>query len=142
MSTNWQKFPSFVDYLAKGGVNLSTDQIYCMLTNTAPPLTATKYADIAGNELANGNGYATGGMQVPNTAYANNAGVATLTAGTTVFTSAVANMGPLRYAVFYDFTAANKPLLGFFDYGSSASLNGAAGENFTVSTGGTLLTVQ
>lgn len=142
MATNWQKFNSFVDSLAKGGVNLSSDTIKCMLTNTAPPVTATKYPDLSGNELANGNGYTTGGIAVPGTQLTNANGVETLACQNVVFTSTTANMGPFRYAVFYDSTAAGNPLLGYYDYGTSVTLNGAAGESFTINTGGTLLTVQ
>ncbi len=142
MTTQYQKFNAFVDTLCKGGVNLSTDVIKVMLTNTAPPVTATTYANLAGNELANGNGYATGGAAVPGTALSNANGVETLASGQIVFTSATGPMGPFRYAVVYDSTAPNQPLMGFYDYGSSITLNGAAGESFSVSTGGSLLTVQ
>jgi hypothetical protein len=138
----FQKFNSFVDVLMKGGVNLATDTLKVMLTNTAPVPTNTKYADIAASELGNGNGYTTGGVAVTGTTLTSNAGTDSLAADQTTFTSQTGQMGPFRYVVYYDDTAVNKPLVGFYDYGSSITLNGAAGETFVVKPGAALLTLN
>ena len=101
-----------------------------MLTNTAPVPTNTKYADIAGNELASGNGYNTGGTAVPGVGLTNNAGTETLSAQAVTFTAANGAMGPFRYVVYYDSTSGY--LIGWYDYGSSVTLQGAASETFNV----------
>ena len=137
----FNKFNSFVDTLCKGGVNLATDTLKVMLTNTAPVPTNSKYADISGTELANGSGYTTGGATLPGTALSNNAGTESLAASPVTFTSATGNMGPFRYAVVYDSSATGQPLVGWFDYGQSITLNGAAGETFVVQPGAALLTL-
>lgn len=139
---NFQKFNNFVDYLAKGKVNLSTDTLKVMLTNAAPVATNTKYSDISAGELANGNGYTTGGVAVTGVTLSNVTGTEALAAAATTFTSSVGNMGPFRYVVYYDSTAVDQPLIGFYDYGSTVTLNGVAGETFVVQPGASLLTIN
>ena len=137
----FQKFNSFTDVISKGGVNLATDVLKVMLTNTAPVATMSKYSDISGTELANGNGYATGGAAVPGTGATNATGTESVAGGAVTFTSNTGNMGPFRYLVLYDSTANNQPLIAFYDYGSSITLNGAAGETFVATPGAALLTL-
>ena len=138
----FNKFNLTVDALCKGAVNLSTDAIKVMLTNTAPVATNSNYADISANELAAGNGYTTGGASVTGVTLSNSAGTESLAVGSTTFTSATGNMGPFRYVVYYDSTpATNKTLIGWFDYGSSVTLNGAAGETFVIQPGSSLFTL-
>lgn len=137
----FQKFNSFVDKVLKGVVNLSTDTVKVMLTNTAPVATNVNYSDISGTELANGNGYTTGGATVTGTSLNASSGTDSYVVGSTTFTSNTGSMGPFRYVVYYDDTATGKPLIGFYDYGSSVTLNGAAGETFVIQPGASLLTL-
>jgi hypothetical protein len=139
---SFNKFNKFVDHLSKKELNLNTDTIKVMLTNTAPVATNDVYGDISGTELASGNGYTTAGETVTGTGVSNSSGTETMTAAATTWTSVTGNMGPFRYVVYYDNTATNKALIGWYDYGSSVTLNGAAGETFTVTpSGGNLLTI-
>jgi hypothetical protein len=127
------KFNNFVQYLANGTYNLGADTLKCILTNTAPIATNSLYGDISANELANGNGYTTGGVTVT--------GVTSLqTSGTLKLIGSLANptwtatgaMGPFQYAVLYDSTPASplKPLICAWNYGSTVSL--VSGQTFTV----------
>ena len=138
MST-FNKFNNFVDGLCQGKINLASAAIKVMLTNTAPVATNTKYTDISTNELAAGNGYSTGGAAVTGTGVSNTNGVETLAVSSTTFTSNTGAMGPFRYAVYYDSTSGY--LIGWYDYGQSVSLNGAAGETFQLQPGTALLTI-
>ena len=142
----YNKFNNFVDYLSGNvsgqSIKVITDTFKVMLTNTTPVATNTKYSDISGSELANGNGYTTGGTASAVTA-ANATGTETWTAADVTFT-ATGSMGPFRYAVFYDTTPSNEPLICWFDYGSSVTLS--SGESFIVepnsaSPTGTLFTL-
>jgi len=143
MASSFQKFNTTVDYLAKGAINFNTDTLKAMLTNTAPAATNTTYSTVSGTELASGNGYTTGGGTLTGTAASNSSGVETVTASAYTWTSATGSMGPFRYVIIYDSTASGSPLVGFYDYGSATTLNGAAGETFTVTfTSGDLLTIQ
>lgn len=142
MTTNCTKFNSFVDYLAKGKINLSSDVIKVLLTNTAPnPATQALYADISATELGNGNGYTTGGVAISGLALSNANGVETLSCTQFVLTANTGPLGPFRYVVFYDATATGQPLLGFFDYGQSISMQGAASETFTINNNDVILTI-
>lgn len=128
----YNKFNAFTDYLV-GNVSgqvlkFGADTFKVMLTNTAPVATNSKYGDISATELANGSGYTTGGT-ASTVSCANSSGTETVTAADVTFTAS-GSLGPFRYAVFYDTTPTDKPLICWFDYGSSITL--ASGESFTV----------
>jgi hypothetical protein len=118
--------------------NASTDVFKLALTNATPDAAAhTVLADIS--QIAAGNGYAAGGLAVAVTA-SSATGVYTLSQDATVtLTAAGGTVGPFRYVVFYDDTVAGDPLLSFFDYGSSITLNDT--ETFAMGDAATLFTV-
>ena len=127
----YNKFNQFVGDLANGKYNLGGDALKVMLTNTRPVATNAVYADVSGAELANGNGYTTGGAAVTTTSDTDTSGTVKEILQPVVFTATGA-MGPFRYAILYDTTPTTplKPLIAWFDYGSSVTL--ASGETFTV----------
>ena len=134
------KFNGFVHALATKAINLNTDTFKVLLTNTAPVATNTLYSDISANELASGNGYTTGGATVTGTGSTNASGTETVAGSAVTWTSATGSMGPFRYVVLYDSTSNN--LVEWWDYGSSITLNGANGDQFTwTPTGSALLTL-
>lgn len=132
------KFNKFVENLGRKVFNLNTDTLKVALTNTAPTAaTNNQLSDIT--QVANGNGYTTGGTAVGSTAYSQTSGVGTLSGNDVVFTAAGGTVGPFRYAVLYDDTATNDELIGYWDYGSSITLNDT--ETFTVDFGASILTI-
>jgi hypothetical protein len=134
---NYNKLNNFVDWISKGALNLSSDTLKVMLTNTLPVATNSVYGDISGSEVTNGNGYTTGGGSTSPT-LTNATGTEKLVCSNVTWTASGA-VGPFRYAVLYDSSAATKALIGWWDYGSSINL--ASGDTFTVSfdqTNGTL----
>lgn len=138
----FNKVNLFVQQLGLATINLSSDVLKVMLTDTAPVATNEQYSDISGNELANGNGYTTGGATVSSTGWTNSSGTSSKAAAATTFTSVTGNMGPFRYIVYYDSTPTIKSIIGWYDYGSSITLNGAAGETFVITpAGGVLFTL-
>ncbi len=124
----FNKFRAFVEAVGQKKLNLNADQLNVLLTDTSPVNTNSVYADISGTELANGNGYLTGGKQVTNNTYTQTAGVGKLV-GDDVTWTATGSMGPFRYVVLYDFTATNKDLIGWWDRGTSVTL--VAPDTFT-----------
>ena len=105
----FNKFNSFVEAVAEKAHNLGADTLKVMLTNTAPVATNTKYADISATELANGNGYTTGGATATITSSTQTGGIYKLILADITFMSATGSMGPFRYAVLYNNTDAITP---------------------------------
>lgn len=133
------KFNLTVDDLCKGTLNLNGDTIKVMLTNTAPVATNHQYSDISANDLATGNGYTNGGGTCTGTSVSNASGTETMACNAFTWTSNTGNLGPFRYIVYYDSTPTVKTLITWYDYGSSITLNGAAGDTFTASPAGNVL---
>ena len=126
----FNKFNQFVQNEANGVYDLATDTIKCMLTNTAPMATNAVLADIT--EISTGNGYTAGGAAVTSQSSTQTSGTEKFVATGPIFTASGGSIGPFRYVVLYDATPSspNKPLIGWYDYGSAITLS--AGQTFTV----------
>lgn len=124
----FNKFRAFVEAVAEKVHNLGADTLKVLLTNTAPVNTNAVKADLT--EISAGNGYTAGGAAASITSSSQSAGTYKLVLGDVVFTASGGSIGPFRYAVLYNDTAANDELIGWWDYGSSITL--ASGETFTV----------
>lgn len=129
---NFVPFHSFVEAVMEKKHNLSSDTLKWVLTADAPDdpdeTTDDELADIT--QIANGNGYTTGGTAATISSSSQSGGLYRLILGDTVFTCVTAPMAPFRFAVLYNDTAANDELIGYVDYGSLITLN--VGESFTV----------
>lgn len=135
------KFNLTVDDLSKKLINFATDTLKVMLTNTLPASTAHLYSDISATEVANGNGYTTGGQTVPGTGATNSGGLETIAGSVISWTAAGGNIGPFRYAILYDLNSGT--LLGGWDNGASITLQGAFADVFSFSPSGSVLaTIQ
>jgi hypothetical protein len=117
--------------------NFNSDTFKIMLTNTAPTATNAVKSDIS--EISAGNGYSAGGTAVGSSALSLSGSTATMTGSNVVFTASGGSIGPFRYAVLYNSTAASGNLAGWWDYGSSVTLS--SGETFTVDLSGGILTI-
>lgn len=111
----YNKFYDFTEQLLRGVHDFDNHTFKLMLTNSLPVVGNTIKADIP--EIAAGNGYVAGGATLGLT-IAEVAGVATLRASEVTFTATGGSIGPFRYAVIYNDTAINKPLVAWFDYGT------------------------
>ena len=103
----------------------------CLLTNSYSPSAAhSVYANLT-NEVANGNGYITGGKVLIGVTWSESAGTVTFDANDPQWTNATFTC---RYAVIYDDTPADPadPLVLLFDFGADKS---ATGSTFTVQFG-------
>lgn len=137
----FQKFNSFVEALAEKKHDLGADTLKVMLSNTAPVAANALKADLT--EITAGNGYAAGGATAAVTTSAQTAGLYRLVlADPPAWTATGGSIGPFQYAVLYNDTAANKELIGWWDYGSAVTL--AVGESFAVDFDATtgVLTIQ
>lgn len=125
---SYTKFQPFVENLAEKVFNLGSDTLKVMLTNTAPVVTNGVKGDLT--EITATNGYTAGGTAATISSSAQTTGTYKLILTDVVFTATNGSIGPLRYAVLYDDTAASDQLIGFWDYGASITL--LDGETLTV----------
>lgn len=139
MSSSFNKYHCFVENLAEKVHNLASDTLKVALTNTAP--NAASHAVLADiGQIGAGNGYTSGGNQSTQSSSSQSGGTYTLVTGDpATWTASGGSIGPFRYAVLYNATAAGGPLIGWWDYGSSITLN--EGETFTVDVGASTLTL-
>lgn len=124
----FNKFNSFVEALGRKVHNLHTDTLKVLLSNVAPVAANALKADLT--EIGAGNGYAAGGAQIGGNQYVQAAGVAKLTGNNVQISASGGTIGPFRYAIIYNDTALNDELIGWYDYGSSHTLQ--AGESVNV----------
>lgn len=122
------KFQPFVEDLAEKVHNLGADTLKVALTNSAPSATNGTLSQIT--QISGTNGYTTGGLQATQSSSAQTSGTYKLVVADVTFTASGGSMGPFRYAVLYNDTAASDQLIGYWDYGSSITL--ADTETFTV----------
>jgi hypothetical protein len=122
-----QKIPDFAEQVLRGVHNFGAHTLKAALTNTLPAASAALLADIA---QISGGAYPAGGFQLDSVVLSEAAGLAKVTIADEVITASGNAIGPFRYAVVYNDTATNKPLIGYIDYGSTITL--ADGEALTL----------
>jgi hypothetical protein len=123
-SSTFTFYQDFKEQLGKGVHDLSTHDLKFAVTNSAPNVsTHTVLADIT--QISTGGGYtggAGGGVALSGESYTESAGTGTFIATDLVITASGGSIGPFRYAVLYNNTAASDNLIGYLDYGSSITL--------------------
>jgi hypothetical protein len=155
----YNKFNSAVQDLLHG-ITLASDTLAGLLIvpgAPTPPVAGDNVIDTSTTpctlkatsnilEIAAGNGYTKGGINLTVTTNSQSAGTYTLAANQLVWTCVTAAMASFRYIVLYDVTAgaaASRPVIAWWDYGATVTLN--VGETFTVkfnnANPGTIFTV-
>lgn len=137
---SFNKFEQFVGDLGDKVHDLDADTIKVYLSNAAPTATDTVKATSTATEISAGNGYTSGGEDATAT-WSQASGTGTMAGTDIVWTASGGTIGPFRYAVIYNDTPSSPadPLIGWWDYGSSITLND--GETFTVDFGASILTI-
>lgn len=154
MALSAAKYNSTVQALARGGASgtgllLNADTLKMGLcTNATVPAAADTTFPGTGTQVANGNGYATGGVSLTGATAQNPAGTEVLKTTTNFASPTWTASGAgftVQYFIWYDSTAAASPcyLLARWDYGSALTLSGAnadtldiSGSNFNSATPG------
>jgi hypothetical protein len=124
----FNKFQPFVEALAEKAHNLGSDTLKVVLTNSAPTSSMAALSEIT--QVANGNGYTTGGTAATISSSAQSSGTYKLVLADVVFTASTGTIGPFRYAALHNDTSTTDLLIGYWDYGSSITLQDT--ETFTV----------
>ena len=126
------KFNSWAENMVEVA-NLGTDQFTIALTNSAPnAATNTVLADITEITYTN-----LSTRNITTSSSSQTGGTYTLVFTDLVLTSSGGSTGPFRYVVLYDNTPTSPadPLAGYWDYGSSITLQDT--ETLTIDLGGT-----
>jgi hypothetical protein len=126
----YTKFQSFVEALAEGVHNLSSDAITVALSNAsnAPSASADAVlADITTVSTAN-----LDDVTPTVSSSSQTSGTYKLVLADLTMTASGA-VGPFRYVILFNDTAASDPLICFFDYGSEVTL--ASGDTFKLDFG-------
>ena len=118
---SYNKFNQFTKDLIDGVHDFDAHTFKVMLTNTAPTSSNTVKANLT--EISSGNGYTAGGTATT-ISTSTSSGTAKVTGTDVVFTASGGSIGPARYAVLYNDTPTSpaKPLIAWWDYGSSITL--------------------
>ena len=129
----FNKLGGFVEHLAEKVHNLGSDQLVIALSNTAPGSESTPPTGATGtNILANLTQISYTNLSSRNittSSSAQSGGTYKLVLTDLVLTAS-GSVGPFRYVYIYNDTATNDELIGYYDYGSSITLQN--GETFTV----------
>lgn len=126
----FNKFHGFSEAVAEKKHNLGSDTLKWYLTNTAPDAALDFVKADLPAEISAGNGYTAGGPSITITSSAQTSGTYKLVLADVVITASGGTIGPFRYAVLYNDTATNDDLIGWYDYGSSITLQDT--ETFTL----------
>ena len=139
---SFNKFNCFVENLSEKVHNLGSDTLKLMLTNTSPNAADITFDDTTDHrleatsnaaEITAQNGYTAGGTAITITDSSQTGGTYKLTGNDVVFTASGGSFGPFQYVAMYNASggsAGTRPAIGWWNYGSSISLN--TGETFTV----------
>jgi len=133
----FNKFDSFVEAVAEKLHNLGSDQLVIALSNVAPIATNTQLSNITQITYAN-----LSTRNLTTSASSQTSGLYKLVIADITLTSTGGSTGPFRYITIYNDTSTNDLLIGWYDYGTSLTLN--SGESLAVDFDGAngLLTIQ
>lgn len=139
MSSPFNKFNNFVLDLANKKHNFDTDTYKFMLTNAEPDSALdSEKADVT--EISAGNGYTAGGLTIGTSASQTGGTLSVAPSGDLTLTASGGSIGAFRYVVLYNDTTVGKPLVSYYDYGSSITLQD--NETLTIDTDATLFTLS
>jgi hypothetical protein len=131
----FNKFHCYVVDLGLQVHNLNKDPLSVYLTNSQPRAEHSRKADV--EEIRKGNGYK-GPVNVDST-YSGSNGTGALTVEGHQFEASGGKIGPFRYVVLCNPSAAGTPLIAWWDYGSEITLDD--GERFRFAPGSPIWTV-
>ena len=128
ITSAFYKFQPFVEAAMEGIHNLGSNQLKVALTDTAPTAANSVLTDISEISYTN-----CSTRNVITTASSQTSGTYKLVCTDLVLTASGA-VGPFRYVVLYNDTAASKNLIAWYDYASSLTMGN--GDTFTINFDG------
>jgi len=133
------KVNDFVEQLGLETHNLNSDTLQAILvTSTHTPAAGDAVlTDVNGNEVANGNGYTTGGVTLTTVSWSETSGTATLDADNFSWTASGGSI-TYRYVYLYNQTATSDNLICYWDEGTDVTISDGETRTFTVDASGIL----
>ncbi len=131
----YSKFNSFVEALAEKAHNLGADALKIALSAVAPVATNAVLADLTQISYTNLSARA-----LTTASSGQTSGTYKLVVNDLTLTASGGAVAPFRYITIYNDTAANKELIGYYDYGSTVTL--ADGDQFVLDFDGTNGVIQ
>lgn len=131
MPVSFNKFLDFSEQLIRGVHDWDAHTFKVALSNVAPTNTDTSLAPAGAHAAPTAaNGYAAGGVATTIT-LSESTGTTTVQGTQVSWTASGGQLGPFRYIILYNDTATSPAdaLIGWWDYGSSITLNDT--ETFT-----------
>lgn len=128
-------YNSVSELAGDGTIDFDTDAFNLILVTSSytPNLAHDEYADVSGVEVANGNGYTTGGVTLANVTWTRSSGVTTFDSDDAVWTASGGSI-TARYAIMVDTTSTNDKLIGYVLLDTTpADLVATNGNTLTVS---------
>jgi hypothetical protein len=132
------EFESLSEAISTKLIQATTDTFKVYFTNTAPSAAADAVLGDLPAEIANGNGYTTGGLTADITA-SRSGNTTTWSLASPVVLTATGAVGPFQYWVIYSDTSAAANLVGYLDHGSAVTM--ANTDTYTIPAGA-ILTVN
>lgn len=113
-------YNKFKEYIADGSIDLDTDTFKIILLDSSHTFTATntQLTDVSANEIANGNGYTTGGATLSSVTWTESSGTVTFDAADVTWTASGGSITATD-AVIYDDTSTGDLLVASIDFGGS-----------------------
>lgn len=108
-----------------GAINFSTDTFKAALFTSSATVTpdVAGLSDLGANQVANGNGYTTGGVTVACTNTSDDSNNRTvIDSANPSWTASGGNIGPFRYVVWYDDTHASDQIMYILDLGADVTI--------------------
>jgi hypothetical protein len=141
----YNKYDHTIEAIFYGLHNLNVpgsggDTLKLALSNTAPTAATDEgLADIS--EISAGNGYTAGGEALVISSSAQTSGTMTIAiSAAAVWTASGGSMAAFRYLALYNDTSTGDKLLGYWDRGSSLTLNDS--DVYTADISGTIFTAS
>lgn len=131
MAVTVSYFDKFIEAVGKNTIDLDSHTFKVMLVNNYTyDQTDINKADVGAVEIANGNGYSTGGATLSSVTFAFGAGVTKWDADDVTWTAAGGTIGVADGAIIYDDTHASDALVCYIDFGQDESAG--AGTDFKI----------
>lgn len=125
-------FHEAMNNIGNGAIDLDSHTFKAVLTNTAPSqANDDELADIT--QIANGNGYTTGGVTLSSVTWAETGagtGIWQFSCADFSWTASGGNIADFRYVVIYSDTSTGDKLFFYLDYGAAVTVT--SGNSFTV----------